>query len=247
MEKLPPFDKYDHYLRAVQDPKGTCDFLSGIYQDMNGKEPLALREDFAGTFSLCYEWVVLTPKHKATAIDKDEAPLNYGKKRFLHQLTTDEKKRLKIVKGDVRKARADKADVICALNFSYGVFKEREVLKDYLKKCRASLKPRGVMVLDTLGGMEVSSALETTAECEGFTYTWEQVKFDPLTRDAKFAIHFQRPGDKPKRNQFVYDWRMWTPVELRDLLTEVGFKDTYVYCETDDGSPAWVAYVVGVK
>ena len=74
---------------------------------------------------------------------------------------------------------------------------------------------------------------------------------------AKFHIHFQRQGEPARKKAFVYDWRMWTTAELKDLLQEVGFKNTYVYCEgagrveNGDSGPApgesWVAYVVGRK
>ncbi len=247
IEKMPPFDKYDYYLRSVQDPLASCDFLEGIYRDLSGKEPLFLREDFGGTFALSYEWVRRSSKHVAAAVDNDKVPLAYGKKRFLHQLVGDEKKRIFPLLADVRSTKLPKADVICALNFSYGVIKDRTVLKDYLKKCLTKLRPKGILVMDCLGGMEIASQIETTSECEGFTYTWEQESFDPLSREARFSIHFQRPGEKQRRSEFIYEWRMWTPIELRDLMLEVGFKNTFVYCESNEEAQAWVAYVVGLK
>lgn len=245
--KLPPFDKYDYYLRSVQDPQATCDFLEGVYRDLSAKEPLFLREDFGGTFAVCYEWVRRSGKHVAASVDKDKAPLAYGKKRFFDQLLSDEKKRLFPLHADVRSAKLPKADIISALNFSYGVFKDRVELKDYLKKCLTKLKAKGIMVMDCLGGMEIAPQLETSVEFEGFTYTWEQESFDPLSREARFSVHFQRPGEKQRRGEFIYEWRMWTPIELRDLMLEVGFKNTFVYCESNDEAQAWVAYVVGLK
>ena len=64
------------------------------------------------------------------------------------------------------------------------------------------------------------------------------------------------------RNAFIYEWRLWTLPELREILLEAGFKDIHVLWEcTDqdtmegngvfrrikrgDPDPAWLAYIVG--
>ena len=64
------------------------------------------------------------------------------------------------------------------------------------------------------------------------------------------------------RNAFIYEWRLWTLPELRELLAEAGFHDVHVLWEmtdreTNEGNgifrrvskgdpdPAWVSYVVG--
>ena len=55
---------------------------------------------------------------------------------------------------------------------------------------------------------------------------------------------------------FTYDWRLWTLVEIRELLGEAGFADVGVCFEAEDGfveeidtddMDAWVAYVVALK
>ncbi len=254
MPKLPPFNKYDFYLKAVQDPPAMCDFLENVYRDLARRTPVAFREDFSGAFALSYEWVTRARENRATAIDVDDKPLNFGKKNFIPLLTKEEQKRLKVLKTDVRSPRTPPADIIAALNFSYGVFKRRSVLKDYLKQCHTKLSEKGIVLLDCLGGIELSPQRETTVDFPDFTYTWEQESFNALSREAKFSIHIQRPGEKLRKRVFVYDWRMWTPIELRELMQETGFKRTFIYWEgigqaeeVPDSSQSWVAYVVGQK
>ena len=98
----------------------------------------------------------------------------------------------------------------------------------------------------------------------GFDYVWEQKRFDPITHRCEFVIHFDFPDGSRMRRAFVYDWRLWTIPEVRELLTEAGFRSSDVYWESTDkktgqgndvyrrrqhadSDPAWVAYVVGVK
>ena len=64
------------------------------------------------------------------------------------------------------------------------------------------------------------------------------------------------------RNAFVYDWRLWTIPELRDLFGEAGFRDVHVLWECTNlktgrgngiyrrishghADSAYIAYVVG--
>lgn len=248
------FDKYELYRKAVQDPPGMADMLSNVYHECSGRWPKTLREDFCGTFALSHEWVTRDAKHSAIAVDNAAEPLIVGEAAFEDE--EDARERLSVRRQDVLKASGrEKSDIVCALNFSYGVFKTRPQLRRYLELCHARLEKKGIVALDVLGGIEIAGEMETEAEFPGFRYVWQQVRFDPVTREALFHIHFD-VGGKLHKKAFVYDWRMWTVGELRDLLDEVGFKKTYVYWEGfgrlkegDGPSPgeSWVAYVVGVK
>jgi hypothetical protein len=94
------------------------------------------------------------------------------------------------------------------------------------------------------------------------TYTWDQKSFNPITRDAQYAIHFKIPGKAPLKNAFTYDWRLWTIPEVRDALEEAGYSRSVVFWETEhkgegtgeyvqteegDNAYSWIAYVVGIK
>jgi len=251
VEKL---DKYDLYLRAVQDPPAMADFLEGVYRDVNRKAPKTLREDFSGAFALTCEWVTRGKDRRGIAIDNDAKPLAYSTRHYLERMDAAEQKRVKVLKADVRSPKLPTADLVASLNFSYGIFKTRPALVKYLKQVRAKLSAGGLVVLDCLGGIEIASQMSSTAQLDGFSYTWEQEDFNPLTREAKFAIHFQPDGKPLSRRVFTYDWRMWTPIELREILQELGFKQTYLYWQgygrsesVPDSGQSWTAYVVGKK
>ncbi len=251
---LPPFDKYELYTRAVQDPAGMADFLEGVYRDVNRKAPKTLREDFSGAFALACEWASRGKERRSVAVDNDGVPLKYGKEHYLARMDEAEQKRVTVLKADVQSLKLPPADIVASLNFSYGVFKTRPKLREYLKRVHAKLRPGGVVVLDCLGGIEIAPQMTSTVQVDEFSYIWEQEGFDPLTRQAQFAIHFTRPGEKTRRRVFTYDWRMWTPLELRELLDELGFKKTFLYWQgvgrseaIPDNSQTWVAYVVGKK
>lgn len=213
------FDKFAHYEKAVQDAPALCDFLENAYRWSTGKEARTLREDFAGSFSISREWVTRGDGRFATVIDNDAAPLAYGKK----QLLSDDRSKVRILKRDVLKGALPKADLACAFNFSYCVFHDRARLKKYFRSAGKAL------ALDCLSGPETAARQEMRVDYGGFTYVWEQAEFDPVSRRALFLIHFERPGEKTRRNVFRYDWRLWTVPELRDLLMECGYRDVRVF------------------
>ena len=264
-KKLPPFDKYYHYGESVQSPAEDARFLEQIYRDARGRTPSVLREDFCGGFANCCDWVKRSPTHVAHGVDLDPEPIAYGTEHYLSKLTPSQQSRVHVHRKNVLGRGLPNADVICALNFSYFIFKERTVLKNYFKTCLRTLNKGGIMVMDCFGGPRCQEANEEVSENgdPGFDYFWDQDSFDPLTHEAKFFIHFKRPGEKKQLEVFSYDWRMWSLPELKDLLMEVGFTKVDFLWEgsTDDGEgdgdfkvstrgeecEAWVAYVSAHK
>ena len=105
---------------------------------------------------------------------------------------------------------------------------------------------------------------EEETDFDHFTYYWECQRFDPVTHEAFYAIHFRPKGRRKLVNVFTYDWRLWTMPELRDLLLEVGFRKVTPYWEGDDDDGggngeflpyknevenclSWVAYLAATK
>jgi SAM-dependent methyltransferase len=252
------FDKYYYYSESVQSPATDAAFLKNVYRELCRKDALVLREDFCGTFLLCEEWIKLSKKHQAYGLDLDTEPLNYGLKRLKSE-PQDSKDRIHILKMNVMNPRAPQADIIVAMNFSYFIFKKREELLQYFKNAKATLKPGGVFIVDIFGGSACHGANEEMIRHKGFKYFWDQKNFDPISGFAEFGIHFQLTGQRKRKNQFTYDWRMWSLPEIRDLMAEAGFKKTHAYWEgttrkgTGNGKfkraekgeecQAWVAYV----
>jgi len=70
----------------------------------------------------------------------------------------------------------------------------------------------------------------------GFVYQWEQCLFNPVDNTTLCKIHFAFDDGRTYNDAFVYDWRVWTPVELREAMEEVGFASTKVLWEVGGDS-----------
>lgn len=257
------FDKYLFYRRSVQCPDGDVEFLRDTYKELKGRLPITLREDFCGTFSICCEWVKLGPRYRAHGIDLDYEPIQYGMTHYAPQLSVSQRERVQIHQENVLNPGLPHADIICAMNFSHFIFKERAVMKSYFHNCFATLNDGGLFVTDAFGGPACHEKNEDKTKHRGFTYYWDQKSFDPVTNHAEFQIHFKPDGQKKIEHCFSYDWRMWTIPEIRDIMMESGFKKTYVYWEGSTRSgegdgvfrsvekgeecQAWIAYIIGEK
>ena len=96
------------------------------------------------------------------------------------------------------------------------------------------------------------------------TYVWEQAAFNPVNHDILCHIHFDFKDGTRMEKAFTYDWRLWSLMEIKEVMIEAGFAVADVYCDgwDEDGDEpdevfvkrteleemdAWVAYVVGLK
>ena len=261
-------DKFACYGRAVQTPDHEVDFFDRAYRDCFGSPPVSLREDFAGTFAVCCQWVASEDDRRATAVDLCEETLQWGRSHNLARLTEEQQSRVRILNQDVRRRNRPPVDVVAAQNFSFWIFKTRAEVVEYFRAAYLNLKASGVMVMDMMGGFECME--EGTVDKrkigkgkKAFRYDWEQHHFDPITHDAIFQIHFKFSDGSKLKRAFVYDWRFWTMPEVREMLAEAGFVETHVYWENegDDGEgdgtydratigtcdASWICYLVAVK
>ena len=265
--KLSPYELYE---AAVIDARSDVRLFRRFFLEINGTYPENYREDFSGTFKHAVEWVKCNRRNRSWAVDLDPAPLKFGTQKHLTKLSDEQKSRVRVLKQDVRKPISEKLNFVTAMNFSYCIFKERDVLKDYFKGVYRSLHQKGLFLVDVMGGQQLMEASEdrrsipATKEHPRLTYFWEQLNFDGFTHEAKFAMHFKiSPSSRRLKNIFTYDWRLWTLPELKDLMMEAGFKRTHIYWEGNhrDGSGngvfsrrkyeedclVWVAYLIGEK
>ncbi len=258
-------DKHILYQMSVQAPDTDSKTFGRWFKKYTGRELRAWREDFCGTSVLSCHHVKNHKDNTAVGVDFHRPTLDWGIKHNVNELLSDEqKKRLTLIESDVLDVTAPKVDCVLALNFSYQVFKTRETLGKYFKQVYKSLKPGGVFYLDALGGPDVMQQKTDRTRHKGFTYHWEQRSFDPISHRIVCAIHFSFPDGTMKKNAFVYDWRMWTLPELRELFVAAGFDDVHVMWEgTDqdtmsgngifrrkevgDMDEAWISMVVGRK
>ena len=261
--------KYQLYEKSVQSVDTQVDFFDYSYGDLNqGKRPKLLREDFCGTFAIACKWVEGRADRQALGLDLDPEPLSYGRQYNLAKLPKADRKRVKILRQNVISTTSPKADVIAACNFSFNVFKQRQLLIQYFKQAYKSLRPGGTFVLEAAGGPGMIAQEKERKRYQKdkkpwFTYVWDQQSFDPVTHDAYFCIHFRFPNGKTMEKAFVYDWRLWTIPEIRECLTEAGFRRSTVYweetdandqglgtyyrCEQGENDYVWITYIVGQK
>ena len=257
-------DRYVLYQKSVQDPEGDVIRVRRMYERVNGTAPRTLREDFCGTAAFAAAWVEAHRDNRAIGVDLDPEPLDWGRRHNLEALRDDQLRRITLLQDDVRTARTPKVDVLVAFNFSYFLFKQRAAMLEYFRRSHAHVKSDGIFVIDAYGGPESMQQRKERRRVGGFTYIWDQHRFDPITHDATCHIHFEfRDGSKIER-AWTYHWRLWTIGELTDLLTEAGFASTTVYwegteAETNEGNgifrprkhaeddPAWIAYIVAAK
>ena len=127
-----------------------------------------------------------------------------------------------------------------------------------------NLKKDGILLIDAFGGYEAHQELEESTKHNGFTYVWDQSKFNPITNEITCYIHFEFPNGSKIKKAFKYDWRLWSLPEITECLKAVGFKSVDIYMqgwedekdeETDDfyktktcdADPGWLAYIIATK
>jgi hypothetical protein len=255
-------DKYDLYQRAVQDPEFELPWLADVYRELRGKEPLHLREDFAGTALSACTWVAGHPERSAEAYDLDAEVLEWGRRHNLQALG-ESARRVRLIQADVRR-KGRPADILCAHNFSYNIFRTRKELLQYLRAAKGNLAADGMLSLDMYGGTEAHEPIEEERWVDDqFVYVWDQDEHFPGTHEHRCFIHFRFPDGSRIDRAFQYDWRLWTMPELKDAMAEVGFSRVLSYFETydEDGdatgdfemnergwaAEGWLAYVIGLK
>ena len=274
-KKTPTPDIHWLYEASVQNVDTDLDFGKRIYSKHWKRKPLTVREDFCGTAKLAVHWVQRNKLHEAWGIDFHQPTLDWGEKFNADELTEEQKQRLHLICGDVLHANTPKVDLAFALNFSFCVFKQREMLRDYFKAVANSLNNEGLFVMDIYGGTEaVTEKCDDVREIPGLTtpdgaeipdfeYIWDQAKYNPINHHTTCHIHFKVPGFRKIEKAFTYDWRLWTLPELQEILLEAGFAKAEVYLhdfddngesdetfrlrKTYENTQGWVAYVVGIK
>jgi SAM-dependent methyltransferase len=256
----PRRDRHELYEAAVQCPEADVHFLNRVYKEWNKRPPRSLREDFCGTAAFSAAWVKSRKDTVAYGVDLHGPTLAWGKRRHVVPLG-EEAARVHLIQEDVLSARTPKVDVVAAFNFSYFIFHTRDELRNYFRRARSALAPRGLLILDIFGGWESQALTVTRKRRPGFTYVWEQASFDPISHRTVFHIHFSfRDGTRIKR-AFTYRWRLWSVPEVLEILQEAGYRRSCVYLEgTDHGAghgngvfrrtaraqscPGWLGYIV---
>ncbi len=260
-------DKFRCYQKSVQSPDHEVKFFEQAFRDAFKRKPHSLREDFCGTFAVCCKWVKSNTKRTALGVDLCSETLEWGRANNLVKLSDAEKKRVRLLKQDVRKKNRPQVDVLAAQNFSFWIFKTRSEVIDYFKVARANIKADGIMVMDMMGGGDcqieghVDKRIVKNGK-RGFRYYWKQDSYNPINHDASFSISFKFKDGSRINKAFEYHWRFWSIPEVREMLAEAGFRESHIYWETEDedgedtgkferrdsvpSAPCWISYLVAV-
>ncbi len=254
-------DPHDLYQRSVQDTETEIDFVLETWNALRDRPAGILREDFCGTANTACEWVRRDRNHYSIGVDIDSSVLDWGISHNLAVLDEDQQERVELHETDVLAVDCGIADIVLAMNFSYWLFKTREALLGYFRQVRAGLADDGLFILDAYGGYDAPRELEESRECDGFTYIWDQARFNPIDSCMTCYIHFEFDDGSRLDQAFAYDWRLWTLPELRELLLEAGFVRVDVYwegtdeetgegdgiyepAEVGDADAGWICYLV---
>lgn len=257
-------DRHELYQLSVQDPEGEIDFICETWDSLRRRPAVFLREDFCGTALTSCEWIRRHSDHVAIGIDLDPAVLAWGMEHNVAALEPAQQERIELLQEDVLTTMPGAADIVLAMNFSYYLFRKRTDLLRYFSNVYRGLEDDGIFFLDAYGGYEAPMVLTEPRDCDGFTYIWDQSTFNPIDSHMTCLIHFEFPDGSRMDSAFRYDWRLWTPPEITELLSEAGFSRVDVYWEgTDeesgegngiyepatvgDADPGWVCYILAQK
>ncbi len=257
-------DLHALYQESVQNAEFELDFIEATFKEWNDRPAHSMREDFCGTALSCCEWVSRDKKNTAVGVDFEQSVLDWGKENNVSNLNADQLSRIELIHDDVLNVNTAKFDLIQAFNFSYWCFKQRSTMLAYFKSLRESLVDDGLLFLDFFGGSECYQTQKEKRKLDGFRYIWEQAEFNALTNDLTCHIHFKFPDKSKIREAFTYEWRVWGPAEIRDILEEAGFSkhaiyrqefdpktdealDEYVMTDEGEDYACWLGYIVARK
>lgn len=256
-------DLYELYEASVQNVEEECSFVADTFRDMRGRPAKSFREDFCGAASATCQWVREGPDHTAIGVDIDADVLEWGQANRVGRLSSEQRHRVTLLEADVLEVSTLPVDVVGAFNFSYFVFKQRDVMTRYFQTVHAALKPDGIFFLDAFGGYEAFEEMSEKTKYDDFTYIWDQARYSPVTGEIVCHIHFKFPDGSKLKRAFSYDWRLWTLPEVREMLTEAGFGRVTVYWEGTDedgegdgvftpeekgeADAGWIVYIVAEK
>ena len=263
-------DRHILYQLSVQSPEADIEFFTERYKELRGRDPKVLREDFCGTAYLSATWAASADDRRAVGVDLDEPTLEWGRKHNIAAISKKARARVDLRQENVLEGGGEPADITCAMNFSYGVFKTRPELRRYFEVAHQALADDGMFITELYGGTEGVIEVLDERDIEDpdgkvaeFTYIWEQAAYNPITHDTLCHIHFKMGDGSKIKKAFTYDWRLWSIPEMRELLYEAGFTSVRVFWEAtdkdgdgtgeyyptekEDNQESWLVYIVAAK
>jgi cyclopropane fatty-acyl-phospholipid synthase-like methyltransferase len=240
----------------VQTPEVEIALFERIFRQRFRREPQSLREDFCGTALLCRHWVESDPDRIACGVDADPEVLRAAEAMNVRPLDEDEAERIVLIRADARTLSERTYDAITAGNYSWALFDD-DALASYLAAVHACLEDEGLVALEIFGGADLRRPLLHQHREPGFTYLWEQKRYDPDARTLDAAIHFRLDDGRELREAFGYRFQVRDYEETAAALRAAGFADASLYVEEDGGGfvrsrreperAIWSGYVIGCR
>lgn len=222
-------DRHALYEQSVQSTEFEYEFIDDNFKRIRGRKARRLREDFCGTAQMCCEWVRGRKSNHAVGVDLDPEVLQWAREHNVAALKPEEQARVTLLQEDVLAVKTDPVDIVLAMNFSWQIFEERAVLRNYFASVRDSLGDDGILFMDSFGGYDAYREIEEKTRHKGFTYVWEQSSFDPMSGHMVCHIHFHFNDGSKLKNAFTYEWRLYSLPEIREILLEAGFANVTFY------------------
>ena len=185
-------DKHLLYQDAVQCPESELDFVERVFGRVRGRRARVLREDFCGTAYTSCEWVKRREENVAVGVDLHGPTLAWAREHNVAPLSPGQRRRVTLLERNVLSPgpRGRGADAVLAMNFSYWIFHARADLVEYFRSVRESLVGDGLFFLDIVGGYEAHKLHTERRRCRGFTYVWEQSRYNSIDHRVTCHIHF---------------------------------------------------------
>ncbi len=222
------------YEDAVQCVDAEIDFVDDTYRQLRGRKAKWLREDFCGSANTSCEWVRRRRGNHAIGVDLDADVQQWGREHHIAKLTAKAQERIELINANVMEVSCAPVDIVLAMNFSYWIFKTRDLLRQYFQNVYNGLLDDGLFMLDAFGGPDAHREMRERRKLTRFTYIWHQEAYNPINGDMLCHIHFSFSDGSKIKKAFTYDWRLWTLPEIRELLLEAGFQRATVYWEGTD-------------
>jgi cyclopropane fatty-acyl-phospholipid synthase-like methyltransferase len=255
-------DKHVLYEKSVQCVESEIDFIDETFRELRGRKARVLREDFCGTANTSCEWVRRRRRNRAIGVDLDADVLKWGRKHNVAKLK-DAASRITLVNENVVEVQTEPVDAVLAMNFSYWILMQRQLMRTYFQRVHDALTNDGIFFLDAFGGSDAYLEEKEKTKIGRFTYIWDQASFNPVNAECVCYIHFKFADGSKLRKAFSYTWRLWTVPEIREILEEAGFSRSTVYlqgtdddgegdgefepAERGDADAAWIAYIVAER
>jgi len=228
-------DRHVLYQEAVQCTEFEIEFYEERFRDLRGKrrKPMIMREDFCGTAMFAADWCKSNSKRRAIGVDLCSDTLKWGVENIIKPAGASVDRRVTLLNDNVLEVVTEKVDFTCAMNFSYCVFKSRDLLRNYFKNVLQGLKSDGLFFLDLMGGtatIDLNEEYKYLEESQAM-YIWEHESYNPINSDIKCYIHFEFDDGSRMDKAFIYEWRLWSLPELQEILLEAGFSSVHIYWE----------------